>query len=312
VTLDVAVTGKVSDLGASEFSSRIMTNGLGIRIGPFNAHIRVPIPAIQQALYCLYSDYPLQDLNSVFSFHAHLARTRKFPRLYRPLVRFSIDGRVPHEDMPLEQALPVLEWGMNLVIAMRSHCFLLLHAAVLEKRGYAILLPAAPGMGKTTLCSALAHRGWRLLSDEFGMIRPGTEELVPVPRPMALKNDSINVLRTFAPDAVISPPVQNTRKGTVAHVKPPEDSVQKQSITARAKWIVFPRWQADAGLSLEPLSRSQGFMMLAMNAFNYDLIGESAFRTVSKVVSASNCYRLVYSDLDEAIVCIDQLANNDG
>ena len=64
-----------------------------------------------------------------------------------------------------------------------------------------MLLPAAPGSGKTTLCAGLSLRGWRLLSDEFGLIRPGTTDLVPVPRPMALKNESIDVIRQFDREA---------------------------------------------------------------------------------------------------------------
>ena len=53
-------------------------------------------------------------------------------------MRFIVDGRVPHEDLPAAQALAVFEWGLNLVIALRSHRFLMLHAAVLERGGRAL------------------------------------------------------------------------------------------------------------------------------------------------------------------------------
>jgi len=311
VIAEVADPIVASDLELTEFSSLLSADGLRVRVGPFNAHIQAPISRLHEPLYRLYADYPLLDADCVYSFHARIEGKRHWPRLYRPLVRFSVDGRMPHEDMPAEQALAVLEWGINLVIALRSHCFLMLHSAVLEKDGHAVLLPAAPGFGKTTLCAALAHRGWRLLSDEFGLIRPGASEFVPVPRPMALKNESIDVLRSFAPEAVIGPAIPNTRKGTVVHVKPPTDSVRRQSETALARWIVFPRWQADAPLVLEPLSKSQGFMMLAMNAFNYELLGETGFGIASEVVNRSDCFRLVYSDLEEAVACLEQLPEHD-
>ena len=135
--------------------------------------------------------------------------------MHRRCVRFLVDGRAPHEDLPARQALAVLEWGLNLVIALRMHCYLMLHSAVLERAGRGLLLPAAPGFGKSTLCAALANRGWRLLSDEFGLIRSGTTDLLPLPRPIALKNESIDVIRAFAPDAYIGPSIPNTRKGTV-------------------------------------------------------------------------------------------------
>ena len=309
MTKELPATSRVSGLGYKGFTSLISTDGLRVSFGPFNAHIQTAMVRLHEPLYSLYADYPVLGEDTVFSFRASIESTRQLRRLHRPLVRLLIDGRMPHEEMPAKQGLAVLEWGMNLVIAMRSHCFLMLHAAVLEKNGLAILLPAAPGYGKSTLCAALAHRGWRLLSDEFGLVRPGSTDFVPVPRPIALKNESIEVFREFVPDAFVGPPILNTRKGTVAHVKPPTDSIIRQSETAAARWIVFPRWQKDAGLTFESLSKPEGFMMVAMNAFNYELLGEAGFKTVSDIVSNSGCYRLLYSDLDEAIHCLDQLSD---
>jgi HprK-related kinase A len=301
---------KVGDLGPDKFRAELSASGLGIQIGPFAALIQAVADELDSPMHQLYADYPLLPIDSIFSFHVRLDQIRKLPRFKR-LVRFSVDGRVPHEDMPADQALAVLEWGINLVIALRSHCFLMLHSAVLERNGSAILLPAEPGHGKTTLCAGLAHRGWRLLSDEFGLIRPATGELVSIPRPMALKNESIDVIRSFAPEAVIGPSIPNTRKGTVAHVKPPAMSVQQQSIGAAVRWIVFPRWIAGAPMSLEKLPEAEAFMMLATNAFNYELLGEAAFVAVRNLIAGGDCYRLVYSDLDEVTAYLGELAAKD-
>ena len=299
----------VAGLTRSEFATLASGAGLMVRIGPFNAHIRTTVHELIEPLMQLYADYPLLAQNEVFSFRVALEGRRNLPRLYRSLVRFSVEGRRPHEDMPASQALAVLEWGINLVIAMRAHCFLMLHSAVLERNGVGLLLPAAPGFGKSTLCAALAHRGWRLLSDEFGLARPGSCCFESVPRPIALKNESIDVMRAFAPDAIIGPSVHGTRKGTVAHVKAPSSSVEKQAIPATVKLVVFPRWQEGVSLELDALSRSDGFMMVAMNAFNYELLGEAGFNTVANIIKESDCYRLKYSDLDEAISAIDALAD---
>ena len=222
----------VADLTSTEFASLAAGAGLTVRIGPFNARIRTTVDTLIEPLTQLYADYPLLSQDEVVSFRVALEQRRNFPRLYRPLVRFSVEGRRPHEDMPMSQALAVLEWGINLVVAFRAHCFLMLHSAVLERQGVGLLLPAAPGFGKSTLCAALAHRGWRLLSDEFGLVRPGSGHFEAIPRPIALKNGSIDVFREFAPDAVIGPSVYGTRKGTVAHVKAPAPSVEQQGIPA--------------------------------------------------------------------------------
>jgi HprK-related kinase A len=173
-----------------------------------------------------------------------------------------------------------------------------------------MLLPAWPGHGKTTLCAGLAHRGWRLFSDEFGLVRPETGEMIPVPRPMPLKNQSIQVIRDFLPEAELGPTIPNTRKGTVAHVKPPADSVNRASQSAPVKWIVFPRWIDKSPLSIQEVQKAEGFMLLASNSFNYELLGETAFHIVRQLVGNANCFRLVYSDLDEAINALSELADD--
>jgi HprK-related kinase A len=291
---------RVSDLTAQDFSSRLQ-QGVGLQIGPFRAHIAAVVPGLDELLYRLYRDYPLVSGESVFSFHARIEERREFPGIGKPLVRFSVDGRAPHEDLPAYQALPVLEWGINLVIALRSHAFLMLHSGVVEYGGNAMLLPAAPGAGKTTLCAGLALRDWRLLSDEFGLVRPGSTEFLPIPRPLALKNESIGIVRKFSSNVWLGPEIPETRKGTVAHLRPPNDSLLDSDRGANVRWLVFPEYQAGAPTTLDPVRKHEAFMMLATNAFNYELLGESAYATVSGIVDRADCYRFVYSNLDDAV-----------
>lgn len=301
----------VSDLPAETFAARLAGPGLGIRMGPFHTRVQVGVPAVQAALYRFYGAHPVVADDDVFSFHVKLAPARGLPLVHRPRVRFSVDGRRPHEDMPLAQALPVFEWGLNLVIALRCYGFLMLHAGVLERNGHAMLLPAAPGDGKSTLCAGLAFRGWRLFSDEFGLLRPGSTDMLPVPRPVALKNGSVEIIREFAPAAEIGPLTRNTRKGDVAHLKPPADAVRRQHTSAPAALVVFPRWEAGAAVELEDLSPAEAFMRLAVNAFNYELLGEAAFDTVRRLVEGARCFSLRYGDLEAAADCLGALADGE-
>ena len=310
MSINAAARNWVRDFSVDEFASKLRS-GLSLQIGPFAARIRANSARLSAPLYALYQDYPMLSDENVFHFHVMLDERRGFPRLDKRVVRFLVDGRAPHEDMPAAQAVAVLEWGINLVIALRSQSFLMLHAAVVEIGGRAVLLPAAPGQGKTTLCAGLSLRGWRLLSDEFGLIRPGCTELIPVPRPMALKNESIEVIRRFEPEAVIGPEIANTRKGTVAHVKPSRQSIDDMDQAAPARWIVFPRWRHGASSSLTEVSKAEGFMFLATNAFNYEVLGEAAFHTVKGLVNQTRCFRFVYSDLDEAVEMLTDFAARD-
>lgn len=302
----------VGQLEPDRFSERLAGPGLGVRIGPFDFLIRARVRGLDVPLQRLYQDYPLLDGERMYSARVTLHDVWKLLPRPRRLVRFEVDGRAPHEDMPAEQGLAVLEWGLNLTMALRFHRFLMLHAAVVERGGRALLLPAAPGHGKTTLCAALAHHGWRLLSDEFGLMRPGTLRMIPVPRPMPLKNESIAVLRRFAPDAELGPEIPNTRKGTIAHVRAPLSSVRRASDEVEPAWLVFPRWVAGTPLTMEDLPKAEAFMFLASNAFNYEFHGEPAFTTLRDVVGQARCFRLVYSDLAAAVGVLTGMADENG
>jgi HprK-related kinase A len=299
----------VGDLGADVFVRRLARGGIGVRIGPFALKLRASSAGLAGPLHELYRPYPLLADTGIFHAHVGVRDVRRWLPRSRRGVRFEVDGRAPHEDLPFGQSLPALEWGINLVIALRYHCFLMFHAAALERGGAGLLMPALPGHGKTTLCAALAHRDFRLLSDEFGLLRPGSTELVPVPRPMPLKNASIGVIRDFARDAFIGPVIPGTRKGTLAHVRPPFASVLRMSEPAPVRWVVFPRWEEGAALCLEALPRTEAFMLLAGNAFNYELLGEQGFDTVGRLAEQSGCLRLTYSRLEDAVGALTRLVD---
>lgn len=91
--------------------------------------------------------------------------------------------------MPVGHAFPQLEWAMNWCISTQANFYLLLHSAVIERNGFAAIMPAPPGSGKSTLCAALINRGWRLLSDELALISLHDQNIYPLARPVGLKND---------------------------------------------------------------------------------------------------------------------------
>jgi HprK-related kinase A len=298
---------RVGDLTQAELSRRLGGDGLAVRIGPFDAAIHAHVPQLVPVLRHLYNDYPLLPAKRERSFHVRVERQWQFLPKPRRVVRFLVDGRAPHADMPLYQAPAVLEWGINLVIALRYHCFLMLHAAVVEREGFALVLPAAPGSGKTTLCAALIHRGWRLLSDEFGIVRPGTIDFLPIPRPMPLKNESIPLIQDFAPEASWGPVIPNTRKGTIRHLRPSRADIDQSAVPAPLRWVVFPQWRANAALDLRQIPPVEGFARIASNAFNYEMLGHEGFSTVKSLINACGCFTLEYSRLDDAISVLDAM-----
>lgn len=298
----------VGDLSRRELGTRLAGTGLGLRFGPFNLTIRSDLKSFVSLAHSLYAPYPLPEAEEMTDFHVGIGSPRGMRRWLRRQACFTIDGQSPFAPYTVEHAFPALEWGINWCVATRAHHLLMLHSAGVERNGRAILFPASPGDGKSTLCTALIHSGWRLMSDEFGLVRPEDGMLLPLPRLIPLKNESIDVIRRFRPEAIIGPAFLETRKGTVAHVRPPLESIRRMHEPARPGWFVFPRWIANAPLTLEPMAKSQAFLMVATNAFNYEVLDETAFRLVADLVGSCDCYSLSYSDLDEAVAALDELS----
>ena len=240
--------------------------------------------------------------------------------LYRPLgprrrrraqMLFRIEDTAPFEPYPLSHAYPLFEWGLNWSIATRSNHYLMLHAGAVEHGGRALILPAVPGSGKSTLSTALAFRGWRLLSDEFGLIERPSGRVMPLPRAIPLKNRSIDVIRDYLPEAELGPRFEKTRKGTVCHVRPPDDCIRRQQETAEPAWIVFPRYISGHATDLTPIPKGLAFVRLAHNSFNYRVLGATGFEHLKVLIKRCDCYSLIYSDFDSALGALGDMAANE-
>lgn len=299
---------KIAELGAGGVAKRLdARSGLSFRVGPFTICVRSRAASFAEAVEFFYGEYPLADQDGFADFHLSLERPFGLRRWWRPQVYVKLDGLDVFEPYPLDHAFPHYEWGLNFFVAKRAHQYLMLHAAVLEKYGRALILPAYPGSGKSTLCAALMLRGWRLLSDEFGFVRPSDAVLLPMPRPIALKNRSIEIIGRFSDAAALGPTFPNTRKGSVAHLRPTAESVARMGEAAKPYRVVFPLYRADASLELTQLAKSYALLKLATNAFNYEIMGRTGFDLAARLADACSCHNLVYSDLDMAISQLDEL-----
>lgn len=301
------MTSAVSSLTAAEISGRLTGDGLGIRTGPFNFRIRSCLPAIHKGVELLYADYPLAASTDFVDFDVRMNRGGGLHRWIRPQVRFVFDGGYPFEPLPQSHAFPLLEWAMNWCISTQAHQYLILHAAVIERDGYAAVLPAPPGSGKSTLCAGLVCRGWRLLSDELTLISTTDGHIVPLCRPVSLKNESISVIRSHAPNAVFSDVVHGTSKGSVGHMKVPCSHIEQMDTPAQPGWVIFPKYVAGAATRMSARSRADSMLELGRNAFNYGALGLLGFQTLGQLVDRSACYDFEYSALDEAEQAFDQL-----
>lgn len=298
---------KVSDLLPEQISRLLRDGDLLLNLAPFVARLQSDVPSVARHIALLYPDFECLDQTAFADFHVQVLREPGLRRWYKPQARFYFDGQASFTSLPAEQAIAMIEWGLNWCVAAHAHQYLVVHAAVIEKDGVTVVMPAPPGSGKSTLCAGLIHRGWRLLSDELGLYDPQTGLIHGMARPVNLKNASIDVIQRFAPEAVFTPPVPDTTKGTVALMRPPSQSVLRRIEPGRVSCVVLPRYQRDSAAVLEPHSPARTLHLLAEQSFNYDVLGVSGFEAVAALVDRSRCYQFTYSDLNQAQARFDAL-----
>jgi HprK-related kinase A len=299
----------VSELGSTKLRHVLVSSGLRLRTGPVVSLIKSRLPQVHDGIALHYANHPVLDGQTFADFHVSVNRPTGLRRWLKPQVVFSFDGRPPFMPLPGAQGMPLLEWGLNWCISGYCNQYLTIHAAVVERGGRALILPAPPGSGKSTLSAGLVFSGWRLLSDELALIDPRSGDLHGLARPISLKNASIDIIRSYAPNAQLGPTVHDTTKGSVAHVQPPRDSVVQVDRPAPPGWVVLPRYVPDTPAQLEPLPRAEAFMQLVENSFNYHLYGARGFELLASVIDRCDCYRFTYSSLDEAASTFAALAD---
>ncbi len=295
----------LADVLLPEIKQALAGAGVWVDLGAAVVRAHSDSAFFAEQLKIVYAHFPFLDQGQWADLHVQIRRPLNVRRWLRPQVRFRCDGRQPFEPFPADCPLPLFEWGCNSLIGRRLNDLLLLHAGVVERGGFALVLPALPGSGKSTLTAALSQRGWRLLSDEFGAFDPHSGTFRAILKPVALKNQSIEVIRSFAPGALLGPEFPKTRKGTVAHLAPSQDAVARRHEPAIPGAIVLPKWTAGSPTRFEPLAENMVFPALAFNAFNYGLLGAVGFESAVRLVRQCPAWQLVYSDLEDALATID-------
>lgn len=295
------------NISPTKISSALKTNSLILDYGACRVKVTASGTRFEESLQVVYRAFRFIEDEPFSDFHVQLHPGSQVRRFFRPTVHFTIDGVHPFDPFPLSDALPMYEWGINWCFAQRFNQYVLLHAGALALGERAVIMAATPGSGKSTLSAALMLSGFRLLSDEFGVLDPETGNLLPMLKPVALKNRSIDVIRSFSDDVWLGPTFKATRKGDVAHLAPDEASVSAVRQSAKPALVIFPKYEAGTELSLKPQAPEQAFARLAFNSFNYPLLGPVSFGAVADVAACCPAYELRYSRLEDAVRCLQDL-----
>ena len=280
-----------------------MRHSFAVQIGPVGFRIgsdwRAPIAQLES----LYATYP-KPHDGVPDFTVRLFAARPWRRFVRPAVMIGGDYVLPEAaPLPLAQGLLAAEMGMNLQMALGQRRYLLLHAAVVERNGQALILTGISGAGKSTLAALLSLRGWRLMGDEFALLDPETGLIHAFPRLISLKNASIATVAAELPADRFGPLLEGTPKGSIRHVVPDAAAVAAMDQPARPALILFPSFGFEP--AARDVSPSEVFVRLTQASTNYVAIGERGFDALTALVKSVPARAIDYPDTASAVAQVE-------
>ena len=209
----------------------------------------------------------------------------------------------------LGRVTPRLKTSLLQTAVHRHSYFLEIHAGVVSNGQKCLLLPAAPGSGKTTLTAALAAAGFHYFSDEVALLEEPDLEVRPVPISLSVKSGALEVLAPLFPQLRRS--AVHTREDfeTVTYLNPPTASFSYSlNRTYPAGWIVFPQYSPSATTELRPIGKAEALARLMKEVLVVGMtldtrIVQSLVRWIQRV----DCYELPNSSLSQAVKLISNL-----
>jgi HprK-related kinase A len=268
-----------------------------LNTGPYLFRVDSAPTIVQSNLALMYDDAFSLESENPADYIVSLKHDSLLRKIIKPQVTFYLGDNSPFKPLPASQSYPVMEWGMNWCIAATDFNHLIVHSAVLVKDGKAIIFPATPGSGKSTLSAYFSLSGWQLYSDEMAVIDISTLKVKPLFRPVCLKNQSISLVKSWFPQAVITAIAKDTKKGDVAHLKVQNFSEYQQKCAVDIIAVVFPKYDESVETIPYLLEKSAGFKKLAINCFNYNILGKTGFECIQRIIENTQQVDLNYQSL---------------
>ena len=209
----------------------------------------------------------------------------------------------------IQTLTPMMHANVLMLAYDRVDCLLAIHAGAVSKGEQCILLPAISGSGKSTLTAALLTEDYGYCTDDLVLLSHENFQIRSVPVSLGVKEGAWPILASRYPIINQLPTFIRLDDKVVRYLPPPKKALSTNNNQSYSvKHIIFPKYQADAQLSLTPLSTADSLCRLT--EAGYDVGGHLEVSHVDDLIqwiSNINCYSLEYDSLTDAISEIKKL-----
>ena len=240
---------------------------------------------------------------------AHLAKPRARPMSTVELVadgdRHHVcqNGAIERANLALDEIGPTVKW-LVWEAALNSHRFFLnIHAGVVSDGKNVLMLPAAPGSGKSSLTAALSRSGLDYFSDEVVVLEEPDLSARPIPLAICVKSTGWDLMAPFFPKLKTLKVHRRGDGKIVRYIPPPPFKLgSRRERIYPVRRIVFPKYIAGSETALTPLSRVE-----ALNRLMEECLAIPVPLTLRRIqrlvrwIKGIDCYDLKMSTLDQAV-----------
>ena len=292
-TLDLALDGRLRSIAApaierhyrmltTNFRIRFSSQSQAGRIHPALAHLEVDAPASATVI-----------LDVVESEAGHVILDDLVPRGYC---------------RDVESLTPLVKSLVSQTARSRHRYVLEIHAGVVSTGVACMLLPGAPGSGKSTLTLGLMLAGFEYLSDEVALLDEATLDIRAFPLALGIKPGAVAVLAPSCPE-IATLDVHSREDGQyVRYLPPPRDRCAPQDATRPARWLIFPRYEAGVRTELRPIPRPEALRRLLRECTAMpELLDEARVEALVRWMRKLECFELPMSSLDDAVALIGRV-----
>ncbi len=220
-----------------------------------------------------------------------------------PLYSLFVGNALRYTQHDLSGVLAHAVWLLHAEVSARTRDFVLIHAGAVERRGEAMLLPARPDVGKSSLVLGLLRRGFSYLSDELGAIDPVTGRIHPFERRIAVDDEALAFFGDLHERL-------EDRGGLGAglptrHVRP-EDLGATVAGPTDPRWIVFIGEDRVGPPRLTPVTRAGAVERMAAHSTNLYRYAERGVILLSRVAERAEAFELAGGTPPERAELLDE------